>query len=135
MASARTHDTGVVDPTFRSLSRTVENGAGVDIQTATRAGTQHVWANDSIPAGTGPVSIDCSTETIAVNYTSDMPLTYDGSGTTDGPWVANPATTASCWASALFVGITRDTPDSFKNVWNMPSSYLRQLTPSRSRRW
>ncbi|QIB73758.1 hypothetical protein GL213_10360 [Halogeometricum borinquense] len=46
-------------------------------------GTQHVWANDSIPAGTGPVSIDCSTETIAVNYTSDMPLTYDGSGTTD----------------------------------------------------
>ncbi|SFR44435.1 DUF7289 family protein [Halogeometricum limi] len=47
------------------------------------SGTQHVWTNDSIPAGTGPVKIDCSDDTIAVNYTSSMAMTYDGSGATD----------------------------------------------------
>ncbi|ELZ26296.1 hypothetical protein C474_21406 [Halogeometricum pallidum JCM 14848] len=45
-------------------------------------GGQHVWTNDSVPVESGPISLDCATETISVNYTSDLPLTYDGSGAT-----------------------------------------------------
>lgn len=120
----------------KGIGNYCKNGKDADMTMAVYyrngSGSQHVWTNDSIPAGTGPVSIDCSTETISVNYTSPMSMTYGGPGATDETsltWDAPLASEAQFNHSGADGENTTFTPGEETTAGHLTRHYLSFFAP------
>jgi len=60
----------------------------------TKTGGQHEWSNQSIPAGSGPIRLECGSDgsTLHVDFTSDQALTYGDTSVGESyyDWSATP---------------------------------------------